>query len=322
MTTSNELHNEPLWIAIERKILEMGPQGFSGPEFEGAIQRLAGSLDAAGFNVSKNAGNMLALRGAVAARVKVGRPLLEDLETALGNLTLAVLANPVTTTVELIDSVGSGWPALKGSQRRAHLLQMVEKAKLDLLVDEAKASGGDAGVRLLIGEKVAPHVIVDRLEITHSDYGRVMAEVEAERAERARVAGLIQEAKGKSDADKIRYLIGQGVADGLIVEMAKVEHKAIDDVRKAMEEEIAEKKRLAEEAAAKKAAEVAGPAVEDIPADEMLEHIEAIREILEFSTVEAEIRVMCEQSSVPKALVDLAVSDPARLDELEAAAGG
>ena len=56
-------------------------------------------------------------------------------------------------------------------------------------------------------------------------------------------------------------------------------------------------------------AEAAGPALEDIPADEMLEHIEAIREILEFSSVEAEIRVMCEQSSVPKALVEIGKAD-------------
>jgi hypothetical protein len=38
--------------------------------------------------------------------------------------------------------------------------------------------------------------------------------------------------------------------------------------------------------------------------------------------VEKEIRVMCEQSSIPKALVDIAVSDPDKLDELEKAAEG
>ena len=54
----------------------------------------------------------------------------------------------------------------------------------------------------------------------------------------------------------------------------------------------------------------------------MLEHIESLREILEFSDVEAEIRTMCEQSAIPKALVDIAVSDPAKLDELEKEAGG
>jgi hypothetical protein len=87
-----------------------------------------------------------------------------------------------------------------------------------------------------------------------------------------------------------------------------------------MEEELAEKQRLAEEAAARKEAEAAGPALEDIPPEEMLDHIEAIREILEFSDVEKEIRVMCEQSDIPKELVEIAVSDPDRLDELEAEA--
>ena len=37
---------------------------------------------------------------------------------------------------------------------------------------------------------------------------------------------------------------------------------------------------------------------------------------------EKEIRVMCEQSAIPKALVDIAVSDPDKLDELEKQAEG
>ncbi|MGD8258971.1 MAG: hypothetical protein PVH56_15495, partial [Desulfobacterales bacterium] len=77
-----------------------------------------------------------------------------------------------------------------------------------------------------------------------------------------------------------------------------------------------------EEAAARKKEEAAGPPLEEIPPDEMLEHIEAIREIMEFSDQEKEIRVMCEQSSIPKALVDIAVSDPDKLDELEKEAEG
>jgi len=83
-----------------------------------------------------------------------------------------------------------------------------------------------------------------------------------------------------------------------------------------------EKQRLEEEAAARKKAEAAGPALEDIPPDEMLEYIASIRDIFEFSDQEKEIRVMCEQSSIPKALVDIAVSEPGRLDELEKAAQG
>ena len=55
----------------------------------------------------------------------------------------------------------------------------------------------------------------------------------------------------------------------------------------------------------------------------MLAHIESIREIMEFSDVEDEIRAMCEQSSIPKSLVDVAVEEPAEsCYELEAAAEG
>jgi hypothetical protein len=89
-----------------------------------------------------------------------------------------------------------------------------------------------------------------------------------------------------------------------------------------MEEELKEKQRLEEEAAARKKEEAAGPALEEMAPDEMLEHIEAIREIMEFSDQEKEIRVMCEQSAIPKALVDIAVSEPEKLDELEKQAEG
>ena len=43
---------------------------------------------------------------------------------------------------------------------------------------------------------------------------------------------------------------------------------------------------------------------------------------MEFSDQEKEIRVMCEQSSIPVALVDIAVSEPEKLDELEKKAEG
>jgi hypothetical protein len=108
----------------------------------------------------------------------------------------------------------------------------------------------------------------------------------------------------------------------LIIEMMKVDQGLIDAVKQAMEEELKEKQRLAEEEAARKKAEAAGPALEDIPPDEMLTHIESIREIMEFSDVEKDIRVMCEQSSIPTSLVDIAVTEPDRLDELEKKAQG
>ena len=101
-----------------------------------------------------------------------------------------------------------------------------------------------------------------------------------------------------------------------------LEKGTIDGVKKAMEEELKEKQRLEEEEAARKKAEAEGPSLEDIPSDELIDLIDSVREIMEFSDQEKEIRVMCEQSSIPKALVDIAVSEPDRLDELEKEAEG
>ena len=56
---------------------------------------------------------------------------------------------------------------------------------------------------------------------------------------------------------------------------------------------------------AKKAA-AEGPSLDAIPAEEMLAYIESIREIMEFSDDPAEIATMCEQSNIPKALVEIA----------------
>jgi len=322
MTISVGLKSEPLWLAIEKKILDLGSHDFSGDKLESAVQLLAAALDEGGHNVSKNAGHMLDLRGALGARISVGRPLMEDFNKSLAALTLEDVASPYSATIRLIDEVGGDWPKLKESHRRVHVFRIIEEIKLDLLVAKAEGLEGDGGVRLLIGEGVPAEVVVERMGITQEEYDQVMAAVEAERAERARVAELVQAAEGKPEAERIRHLITSDVSDDLIAEMADVDQSAIDDVKKAMEEEIAEKQRLAEEAAAKKAAAADGPSLEDIPPDEMLEHIDAVREILDFSDAEQEIRVMCEQSSVPKALVDIAISEPDRLDELETQAEG
>jgi len=322
MTITDGPINEPLWLAIEKKILDLGAHDFSGDKTESAVQLLAAALDEGGFSVSKNAGHMLDLRGALGARITVGRPLMGDLNKHLEALTLDDVASPYTATVRLLDEVGGDWPKLRDSDRRGQVFRIIEGIRLDLMVAKAKGLDGDGGVRFLIGGGVAADVIVGRMGITREEFDRVMAAVEAERAERARVAQLLQAAESKPAAERIRHLITSDVSDELIIEMAGVGQSAIDDVKWAMEEEIAEKARLAEEAAAKKAAMAAGPSLEDIPPDEMLEHIEAIREIMEFSDAEAEIRTMCEQSSVPKDLVDVAVSDPEKLDELEAQAEG
>jgi len=233
MTTPNGLDSEPLWLAIEKKILDLGSQDLSGDNPESTIQRLAGALDDGGFSVSKNAGHMLDLRGAIGARATVGRPLMEDLNKAFAALTLEDVASPYTATVKLINEVGGDWPALKDSERRPHLLRIVEKTRVDLLVAKAKGLEANGGIRLLIGEGIAAEVTIERLGITQEELDRVMAAVEAERAERARVAELLQSREGKSEADKIRHLITSDVSDELVIEMAEVDKSAIDDVKKA-----------------------------------------------------------------------------------------
>ncbi len=322
MTTSDATEKKPLWLLIEENILGLDSQDLSVENLEASIQRIAGELDNAGYNVSHHGGNMLQLRWAMNAASKVGRPLMEDISIAIEALTLEDVTDPYATTDKLISDIAPTWPDLRRSERRADVIKMVEQTKLDLLIAKAKDMSGDEGIRLLIEEEVAPEVITSALEITDEKLQQVNADIEKERAERARVAKLLEAVEGKSNEEKVKHLFDNDVSEELIIEMAQVDQDAIDAVKKAMEEELREKQRLEEEAAARKKAEAEGPALEDIPPDEMLDHIEAIREIMEFSDQEKEIRVMCEQSSIPKALVDIAVSEPEKLDELEKKAEG
>jgi hypothetical protein len=247
---------------------------------------------------------------------------MEDFNTAIEALTLEEVADPYFASDKLIGDIGKTWPKLKRSERRPDVIQVVEKTKLDLLIAKAKDLPDDEGIRLLIEEQVAPEVITSALDITAEKLEQVNTEMEAERAERERVAKLLEAVEGKSNEEKVKHLFDNNVSEPLIIEMAKVDQDAISSVKQAMEAELKEKQRLEEEAAAKKKAAAAGPALEEIPPDEMLDHIEAIREIMEFSDQEKEIRVMCEQSSIPQCLVDIAVSEPDRLDELEKEAEG
>jgi hypothetical protein len=247
---------------------------------------------------------------------------MQDLNTAIETLTLEDVADTYLATDKLIDDIGQTWPDLKKSERRADVIKIVEQTKLDLLIAKAKDMPDDEGIRLLIEEEVASKVIVSALEITDEKLQQVNAEIEKERAERTRVTKLLKAVEGKSNDEKVKHLFDNDVSEELIIEMAQVDQDAIDAVKKAMEEELKEKQRLEAEAAARKKAEAEGPALEDIPPEEMLDLIEAIREIMEFSDQEKEIRVMCEQSSIPKALVDIAVSEPEKLDELEKKAEG
>ncbi|MGD9040559.1 MAG: hypothetical protein PVH82_13045 [Desulfobacteraceae bacterium] len=322
MTTSNATEKKPLWLLIEENFLGLSSEEISGQNREQTIQRIAGELDNTGYNVSLHGGNMLELRLAMNERCKVGRPLMQDFNDAIAALTLEDVADPVSATAKLVRDLGEAWPKLQGSERKKDVLKIVEKTKLDLLIAKAKGLSGDEGIRLLIEEEVASEVITNALGITGEKLGQVNAEVEKERAARARVESLLAAVADKSDEDKVRHLLSNDISEKLIIEMAEIDQGVVDSVKKAVEVELKEKQRLEEEAAAKRKAEAEGPALEEIPPDQMLEYIEGIREILEFSDVEKDIRVMCEQSAIPKALVDIAVSEPEKLDELEEKAGG
>ena len=322
MTTSEQSKKRPLWLSIEENILELDSQDLSEENLEASIQRIAGELDNAGYNVSRHGGNMLQLRWAMKQTHKIGRPLMKDFNNAIAAFTLEDVANPYFATEKLIQDIGETWPELKKSERRADVIRIVEKTKLDLLIAKAKGLPDDEGIRLLIEEQVDPEVITSALDITGEKLKQVNSEMEKERAERARVAKLLEGIEGKSNEEKAKHLLTNNVSEKLIIEIAKIDQDAVNGAKQAMEAELKEKQRLEEEAAARKKQEAEGPALEEIPPDEMLAHIEAIREIMEFSDQEKEIRVMCEQSSIPKCLVDIAVSEPERLDALEKEAEG
>jgi hypothetical protein len=322
MTTSDAFKKKPLWLLIEENILALDSTDLAGEKLEPSIQRIAGELDNSGYNVSRHGGNLLKLRWAVEKAVKAGRPLMKDFNTSVAALTLEDVADPYKATSKLLDDVAKTWPELRSPERRADVIKIVEQRKLDLLIIRAKSLPGDESIRLLIKEKVASRVITSALEISDEKLKQVRAEIKKELAERDRVATLLEAVAGKSDEEKVKHLFEKNVSVELIIEMAKVDQGVIDAAKQAMEEELKEKQRLAEEEAARKKAEAAGPALDDIPPDELIGFIESIREIMEFSEEEKEIRIMCEQSSIPKSLVDIAVSEPDKLDELEKNAQG
>jgi len=322
MTESATTQQKPLWLLIEEKILELKSSDIGGSSTENSVRRMAEELDKTGHNVSRAGGNLLQLRWAVAAREKVGKPLMEDLNAAIASLTLEQAVDTYAATMKIIGQVGESWPKLKEADRIVDVKRMVESAKLDLLIKKAKTLQGDEGVRLLISEEVAPQTILTALGITDEKLAEVNAAIEAERAEIARVKDLLKEVEDKPEQERIKHLMQKEVADALILELTGVDKQLIENVKAAVEQELEEKRKKEAEEAARKKAESEGPPLEDIPAETLLEHIESIREIMEFSDKEDEIRKMCEQSQLPKCLVDIAVSDKDKLDELEKGAGG
>lgn len=317
MGTTNESIQKPLWLEIEEGILGLSEADLQDGNKEEAVRKISRQLDDKGFNATHTGGHLLDLRWALDTRRQVGRPLMGDLNAALGRLTLENVANPHKATMEIIRELGKTWPILRGAEQIRDVGRIVTETRLNLLVGKARGMEGDRGVRFLREQAVADADILEGLGITADELARVDAAIAAEKAEIRRVKELLAGVADRPEQDRVRHLLNNDVAENLVVEIAGIEESAIEAAKAAMEEEIREKQRLAEEEAARKRAEAEGPALEDIPADEMLEHIEAVREILDFSDQEKEIRIMCEQSGVPKALVDIAVSDPDRLDELE-----
>ena len=227
----------------------------------------------------------------MAARGAVGRPFMKDFTATIGALTLDDVAEPNRATKKIIDDMGQTWPMLKDYERRTDVLRIVEQTKLDLLIKRAKELPDKDSIRYLIERELAADVIIEALDTTQETYDQVNAELEAERAEKARVEALLSEVKEQTDEQKVKHLITNNVEDGLIIEIAGVDRAVIDGVKEAMAAELREKQRKAEEEAARKLAAAQGPALEDIPPDEMLDYIEAIREIMEFSDKENEIRL-------------------------------
>jgi hypothetical protein len=320
--TVEETEHKPLWLAIEEKLLELNTVSLSGDVKEEAIQKIVRELDDEGFDVSKSGGKMMHLRWAMDDMLEIGRPLMKDFNDAIAVLSLEDVLDAYSATTDFIAKLGETWEEIRKVENRPDIIRIMEDTKLDLIVKKAKEMSENEGIRYLIGEKVTKEDIISKLAITEEKLAEVKAEIAKEKAERARVANLLEKVEGKSDLEKVKHLITNGVAEELIIEMAGVDKGAIENAQKAMEEELKEQQRKAEEEAARKKAEAAGPALEDITPEDMLDHIEAIREIKEFSDVEKEIRTMCEQSAIPQCLVDIAISDPDKLDALEKEAEG
>jgi hypothetical protein len=313
---------EPLWMLIEKQIQKYADEDFTEARSLATSQKIAEELDKTSYNVSKHGGNWMQLTAAVKARNRVGRPFMQDFNEAVSALGVDDIKDTYATAMKIIRELGRDWPSFLASEHRADVDEIVGNRKIELMIARAKEVSGEPGIRYLISESFEPQAIMKALNVSEEEYKRVKSKVDAELAEKARVQELFDAVEDTSEEGKIKHLLKNNAADELITEIGGIEQSAIDAVKLAMKEEMAEKKRKEEELAAQKAADAAGPALEDIDSDAMLEYIEGIREIMEFSDVEKDIRIMCEQSSIPKALVDIAISDPDKLDELEKKSGG
>ncbi len=317
MTMTTSTIKEPLWLAMEKKIAEHASKASAGSELEALIRKIAAELDKSGYQVSNFGGNMLQLRWAMDDKFRNGKPLMQDLDAAIQRLTFEDVENAGIAAAKIVHDLSASWPQIQDSERRPAILEMVEKTRLGFLIRKAKELSEGKAIRYLIAAELTPEVIVTALEVTQERFSREVAAIEAEKAERARVQAIYDTVAGKPEEERIKHLVTKGVTDELIIEIAGTDQSSIDAARESLEEELKEQQKLAEEEAAKKAAAAAGPPLEEISMEDRLNYIEAIREILDFCDKEADIRKMCEQSKVPKCLVDIAVSDPDRLDALQ-----
>jgi len=313
---------EPLWLLIETEIEKYADSDCTVSNSLATSRKIAGELDKTGYNVSRHGSNWMQLTRAVKARDRVGRPFMQDFSQAVSSLALEDIKETYAAAMKIIADLGKDWPSFLASKHRADVEKIVVNKKTGLMIARAKELPCEFGIRYLITGSFEPQVIIEALGIAEEEYKSVKLKVDAELAEKERVRGLFAAVVNDSEEDKIKHLLNSSAADELITEIGGIEQSSIDVVKKAMEEELAEKKKKEEEMAAQKAAEAAGPSLEDINSNDMLEYIEGIREILEFSDAEKEIRIMCEQSSIPSVLVDIAISDPDKLDEMEEKAGG
>ncbi len=322
MATDTTATLEPLWLAIETEILGLDNSNFNPGTKEKTVHLMAKALDNKAYNVSRHGGHLLELRSAVEARISVGRPLLEDFNEATTALKLEDLCNTLKATVALANDIGETWPMLKAADRRNDIRAILDQTRLDLLVAEALGMDGDKGTRLLIAEGISSEIILSSLSISQETLDTVHTAIAEELAAIARVNQLLEEVTGQSDEERARHLITNDIPDEQIIELAKLSTAAIQAAKSAMEAEIKEKQRLAEEEAARKKAEADGPGLDDIAADDLLDFLESIEEIMEFTEEEKELRQMCEQSSIPKCLVDIAVATPDKIEEMREAAEG
>jgi len=313
---------KPLWLLIESEIQNYKDGDFSDANSLETSKKIATIIDETGYNVSKSAGNWLQLQTAVEARNTVGRPFISDFDQAVAALTLDEIQDTYFTSMGIMNNLGKDWPAFIKSENRSDVENIVQNKRIELVTAKAKELGGEEGLRFLIAESFEPPKIVEIMGVSEDEYKTVKAKVDAELAEVQRVKDLVASVAEASDDDKIKHLLNENVADELILDIGGFEQSVLDKVKKAMEAELAEKKKKEEEIAAQKAAEAAGPSMDDISSDDMLEYIEGLREILDFADSEDDIRIMSEQSSIPKALVEIAVNEPDKLDELEKQAEG